>query len=86
MDGPGLEPAGHEADGILPRIEAVEHVEVAFAGDGKDVLDALGHEGVGQDAAAGAGGDGHVHGAASCVWRQLMRWRRAVQMGGGVPG
>ena len=56
VDRPGFEPAGDGVDLVADLIEAVEHVEVAFAGHHEDGVDPLGDEGVGQHAPAGPGG------------------------------
>ena len=66
VDRPGLEPARHQFDVVPPGIQAIQYVEVAFARHGEDVADALGHEGVRQDAAPGASAGAsccglHVH-------------------------
>jgi len=80
VDRAGLEPAGDELDFALVVVEAVEGVEEAFAGNLEDVVDALGDEGVGKDAAAvaccgGAGlaGLGEFHWVRSPVSRKDRR-------------
>ena len=46
---PGLEPAGHQLELLMHRVETVQHIQIALSGNGEDVVYALGDQSIRQD-------------------------------------